>query len=106
MVAYAGSAGAVLAPTDGAQKLKMRCALGALQSGGSTAGGQGLALAYALARENFDPKAVNRVILLTDGDFNVGVPTRPSSRTSCPTSARAASTCRSTASAAATTTTR
>ncbi|HEY0651315.1 VWA domain-containing protein, partial [Phenylobacterium sp.] len=73
MVAYAGSAGAVLGPTDGRQKLKMRCALGALHSGGSTAGGQGLALAYALAKENFDPKAVNRVILLTDGDFNVGV---------------------------------
>ena len=73
MVAYAGSAGAVLAPTSGREKLKMRCALGALQSGGSTAGGQGLALAYALARQNFDPRAVNRVILLTDGDFNVGV---------------------------------
>lgn len=73
MVAYAGSAGAVLAPTDGRQKLKMRCALGALHSGGSTAGGQGLSLAYALAKENFDPKAMNRVILVTDGDFNVGV---------------------------------
>jgi len=73
MVAYAGSAGAVLAPTDGRQKLKMRCALNALQAGGSTAGGQGLNLAYALAKENFDPKAVNRVILVTDGDFNVGV---------------------------------
>ncbi|MBL8772791.1 MAG: VWA domain-containing protein [Phenylobacterium sp.] len=73
IVAYAGSAGAVLAPTDGAQKLRIRCAVGALQSGGSTAGGQGLALAYAFAREHFDPKAVNRVILLTDGDFNVGV---------------------------------
>ena len=73
MVAYAGSAGAVLAPTSGKEKLKMRCALGALRSGGSTAGGQGLALAYALAQQNFDPKAVNRVILLTDGDFNVGV---------------------------------
>ncbi|MBU1376690.1 MAG: VWA domain-containing protein [Alphaproteobacteria bacterium] len=73
MVAYAGSAGAVLAPTNGSQKLKMRCALNALQSGGSTAGGQGLSLAYALAKENFDPKAVNRVILVTDGDFNVGV---------------------------------
>lgn len=73
MVAYAGSAGAVLAPTDGRQKLKMRCALNALQSGGSTAGGQGLSLAYALAKQNFDPKAVNRVILVTDGDFNVGV---------------------------------
>jgi Ca-activated chloride channel family protein len=73
MVAYAGSAGAVLAPTSGREKLKMRCALGALSAGGSTAGGQGLALAYGLARQNFDPKAVNRVILMTDGDFNVGV---------------------------------
>lgn len=73
MVAYAGSAGEVLAPTSGDQKLKMRCALGALQSGGSTAGGQGLSLAYAVAQKNFDPRAVNRVILMTDGDFNVGV---------------------------------
>ncbi len=73
MVAYAGSAGAVLGPTDGRQKLKMRCALAALEAGGSTAGGQGLALAYGLAQERFDAKAVNRVILLTDGDFNVGV---------------------------------
>ncbi|HEY9234709.1 MULTISPECIES: vWA domain-containing protein [Phenylobacterium] len=73
IVAYAGSAGAVLAPTDGRSKLKVRCALGALRAGGSTAGGQGLALAYDLAKQNFDPKAVNRVILMTDGDFNVGV---------------------------------
>ena len=73
MVAYAGSAGAVLPPTDGRSKLKMRCALTALHSGGSTAGGQGLALAYDLAKQNFDRKAVNRVILVTDGDFNVGI---------------------------------
>lgn len=73
IVAYAGSAGAVLGPTSGREKLKMRCALEALHAGGSTAGGQGLALAYALARERFDEKAVNRVILMTDGDFNVGV---------------------------------
>jgi|TARA_R100000935_G_scaffold58564_2_gene96251 Ca-activated chloride channel family protein len=73
MVAYAGSAGAVLAPTDGRQKLMMRCALTALSAGGSTAGGQGLALAYELAQENFDPEAINRVILMTDGDFNVGL---------------------------------
>jgi Ca-activated chloride channel family protein len=73
MVAYAGSAGAVLAPTEGTQKLMMRCALGALEAGGSTAGGAGLALAYDLAAQNFDPNAVNRVILMTDGDFNVGV---------------------------------
>jgi Ca-activated chloride channel family protein len=73
IVAYAGSAGAVLSPTDGRSKLKMRCALTALQSGGSTAGGQGLELAYALAKQNLDRKAVNRVILMTDGDFNVGI---------------------------------
>src|SRR5690606_14942439 len=73
IVAYAGSAGAVLAPTDGRSKLKVRCALQSLRAGGSTAGGQGLTLAYDLARQNFDRGAVNRVILLTDGDFNVGV---------------------------------
>ncbi|ODT86681.1 VWA domain-containing protein [Phenylobacterium sp. SCN 70-31] len=73
IVAYAGSAGAVLEPTDGRSKLKVRCALGALQAGGSTAGGQGLKLAYDLARQNFDTRAVNRVILVTDGDFNVGI---------------------------------
>ncbi|MEW5688216.1 MAG: VWA domain-containing protein [Pseudomonadota bacterium] len=73
IVAYAGSAGAVLGPTSGREKLKMRCALGALRAGGSTAGGQGLELAYALAKERFDPKGVNRVILVTDGDFNVGI---------------------------------
>uniref|UniRef100_UPI0025F2AD73 vWA domain-containing protein n=1 Tax=uncultured Caulobacter sp. TaxID=158749 RepID=UPI0025F2AD73 len=73
IVAYAGSAGAVLSPTDGRSKLKMRCALGALRAGGSTAGGQGLELAYALAKQNFAKGSVNRVILVTDGDFNVGI---------------------------------
>jgi Ca-activated chloride channel family protein len=73
MVAYAGSAGAVLSPTDGRSKLKMRCALDALRAGGSTAGGQGLELAYALAKQNFAKGSVNRVILVTDGDFNVGI---------------------------------
>ncbi len=73
IVAYAGSAGAVLAPTHGGEKTKIRSALEALASGGSTAGGEGLALAYRLAQENFSKSAVNRVILLTDGDFNVGI---------------------------------
>jgi Ca-activated chloride channel family protein len=73
MVAYAGSAGEVLGPTAGTDKIRMRCALTALQAGGSTAGGQGLALAYRLAERNFRKDSVNRVILLTDGDFNVGV---------------------------------
>lgn len=73
IVAYAGSAGAVLGPTPGNQRLKIRCALQALESGGSTAGGEGLALAYDLGKQNFSKQAVNRVILLTDGDFNVGI---------------------------------
>ena len=73
MVAYAGSAGAVLSPTRGNDKVRMHCALRALHSGGATAGGEGLALAYGLAQQNFRQAAVNRVILLTDGDFNVGV---------------------------------
>jgi Ca-activated chloride channel family protein len=73
IVAYAGSAGEVLAPTDGSQKLKMRCALQTLSAGGSTAGGAGLALAYKLAKANFAKDGVNRIVLMTDGDFNVGV---------------------------------
>jgi hypothetical protein len=73
MVVYAGAAGAVLAPTPGTQKLKIRCAVDALHAGGSTAGGEGLALAYKLAQQSLDKAAVNRVILMTDGDFNVGI---------------------------------
>lgn len=70
---YAGAAGAVLQPTSGREKLRMRCALQSLHAGGSTAGGEGLELAYAMAERTFKPDAVNRVILLTDGDFNVGI---------------------------------
>ena len=70
---YAGAAGAVLEPTPGTQKLKIRCAVDAMHAGGSTAGGEGLALAYAMAEQSFDKAAVNRVILMTDGDFNVGI---------------------------------
>ena len=77
MVVYAGSAGAVLEPTSGAEKAKINGALDQLQSGGSTAGGQGLALAYTMAERNFDANAVNRVMIATDGDFNVGI-TNPS----------------------------
>jgi Ca-activated chloride channel family protein len=73
MVVYAGAAGEVLAPTPGREKLRLRCAVQALEAGGSTAGGAGLALAYRMAERHFDPRAVNRVVLLTDGDFNVGV---------------------------------
>jgi Ca-activated chloride channel family protein len=70
---YAGAAGAVLEPTSGADKSKIRSAIRRLEAGGSTAGAEGLALAYDLARENFRKDAVNRVVLMTDGDFNVGV---------------------------------
>lgn len=73
IVVYAGAAGAILEPTPGDQKAKILAALEQLEAGGSTAGGEGLRLAYALAEANFDKDAVNRVILATDGDFNVGV---------------------------------
>lgn len=70
---YAGAAGAVLEPTPGNEKSKILAALDGLSAGGSTAGGEGLALAYRLAERNFDRNAVNRVMIATDGDFNVGV---------------------------------
>jgi Ca-activated chloride channel family protein len=72
MVVYAGAAGVVLEPTGGDQKARIREAIDNLGAGGSTAGGEGLRRAYQLAESNFDPKAVNRVILMTDFDFNVG----------------------------------
>jgi Ca-activated chloride channel family protein len=73
IVVYAGAAGVVLPPTPGDRTRDIVCALEALQAGGSTAGGQGIRLAYDLATQNRDPKGVNRVILMTDGDFNVGI---------------------------------
>ena len=73
LVVYAGAAGAVLEPTEARNARRIHEALDRLHAGGSTAGGAGLELAYSLARENFDEDAVNRVMLLTDGDFNVGV---------------------------------
>ena len=73
LVVYAGAAGAVLEPTQARHARRIHAALDRLHAGGSTAGGAGLELAYSLARENFDEDAVNRVMLLTDGDFNVGV---------------------------------
>lgn len=73
IVVYAGAAGLVLPPTSGADKKTIEEAIDRLQSGGSTAGGAGILLAYETAKKNFDPKANNRVILCTDGDFNVGV---------------------------------
>ena len=73
IVVYAGAAGVVLPPTSGNNKIKIKEALDNLNAGGSTAGGEGINLAYKLAKENFLPKGNNRVILATDGDFNVGV---------------------------------
>ncbi|HLL31562.1 MAG TPA: von Willebrand factor type A domain-containing protein, partial [Allosphingosinicella sp.] len=73
IVAYAGTAGTVLEPTPASQKARIRSAIDRLGAGGSTAGAEGIRQAYALAERNFDPKGVNRVILATDGDFNVGI---------------------------------
>jgi Ca-activated chloride channel family protein len=72
IVAYAGSAGVVLEPTKGSEKRKIMAALESFRASGSTAGAEGIRQAYQLAEANFDEKAVNRVILATDGDFNVG----------------------------------
>ena len=69
---YAGAAGMVLEPTAGGQKSKIEAALDRLSAGGSTNGGAGIQLAYNLAREGFVKDGVNRVIVATDGDFNVG----------------------------------
>ena len=73
IVVYAGAAGLVLPPTPGTDKAKIREALDGLQAGGSTAGGAGIQLAYKVARENLVKGGNNRVILATDGDFNVGI---------------------------------
>ena len=73
IVAYAGQAGTVLEPTAASDRQKILSAIEGLGAGGSTAGGEGLRQAYALAERNFDPSAVNRVMLATDGDFNVGI---------------------------------
>ncbi|MFK7907698.1 MAG: von Willebrand factor type A domain-containing protein [Chitinophagales bacterium] len=73
MVVYAGAAGVVLPPTKGNQKATILNALNKLEAGGSTAGGAGIELAYDLAYQNFASGGNNRVILATDGDFNVGV---------------------------------
>jgi Ca-activated chloride channel family protein len=73
LVTYAGNAGVVLEPTSAKNKEKILSALENLSAGGSTAGGQGIELAYKLAQENLVKNGNNRVILATDGDFNVGV---------------------------------
>jgi len=72
IVVYAGSAGLVLPATSGSEKIKIKDALERLEAGGSTAGGAGIQLAYKVAKEQFIKEGNNRVILCTDGDFNVG----------------------------------
>jgi Ca-activated chloride channel family protein len=72
IVVYAGNAGLVLAPTSGNNKTKIKEAIDALEAGGSTAGGAGIQLAYKTAKQNLVKNGNNRVILCTDGDFNVG----------------------------------
>ncbi|MEM9177888.1 MAG: VWA domain-containing protein, partial [Myxococcota bacterium] len=76
IVVYAGASGLVLPPTPGDEEEKIVEALSRLRAGGSTAGAAGLELAYRTAREHFDDEGINRVILATDGDFNVGVANR------------------------------
>ena len=72
IVVYAGAAGVVLEPTAGDEADQILAAIDALEAGGSTAGGAGIELAYKLAKDNFLENGNNRVILATDGDFNVG----------------------------------
>jgi Ca-activated chloride channel family protein len=73
IVVYAGAAGVVLDSTSGAEKAAITAKIDSLQAGGSTAGGEGIKLAYQIAKEHFIEGGNNRVILATDGDFNVGV---------------------------------
>jgi len=72
IVVYAGAAGLVLPSTSGSEKSEILTALNNLQAGGSTAGGAGIKLAYKVALDNFKSKGNNRIVLATDGDFNIG----------------------------------
>ncbi|WP_282396735.1 VWA domain-containing protein [Pseudomonas sp. PS01298] len=73
LVVYAGESRVVLKPTSGRDKAKIRNAIDQLTAGGATAGASGIELAYQMAREGFIDKGINRILLATDGDFNVGV---------------------------------
>ena len=76
IVTYAGRAGVALEPTAASEKSKILGVIERLGASGSTAGGEGIRQAYGLAEQNLDPDGVNRVILATDGDFNVGITNR------------------------------
>ena len=73
LVVYAGESRVVLEPTSGREKAKLRNAIDQLTAGGSTAGASGIELAYQMARAGFIDKGINRILLATDGDFNVGI---------------------------------
>ena len=73
LVVYAGESRVVLKPTSGRDKVTIRNAIDQLDAGGSTAGASGIELAYQMARESFIDKGINRILLATDGDFNVGI---------------------------------
>ena len=73
IVVYAGAAGLVLPATSGDQRGRIIAAISALEAGGSTNGAQGIRLAYEVATDSYAPEGVNRVIIATDGDLNVGV---------------------------------
>jgi Ca-activated chloride channel family protein len=73
LVVYAGESRVVLEPTFGREKAKIRTAIDRLTAGGSTAGASGIELAYQMAQQAFIPKGINRILLATDGDFNVGI---------------------------------
>ncbi|OLF56390.1 vWA domain-containing protein [Pseudomonas chlororaphis] len=73
LVVYAGESRVVLEPTSGRDKAKIRAAIEQLTAGGSTAGASGIQLAYQMARQGFIKNGINRILLATDGDFNVGI---------------------------------
>lgn len=73
LVVYAGESRVVLEPTSGREKAKIRTAIDQLTAGGSTAGASGIELAYQMAQQAFIPTGINRILLSTDGDFNVGI---------------------------------
>jgi len=73
LVVYAGESRVVMKPTSGREKARIRTAIEQLTAGGSTAGASGIELAYQMAQQAFIPKGINRILLATDGDFNVGV---------------------------------
>ena len=73
LVVYAGESRVVLEPTSGREKTKIRTAIEQLTAGGSTAGASGIELAYQMAQQAFLPNGINRILLATDGDFNVGI---------------------------------